>query len=503
MPNFQQTHPSQPLLRRRKLRLAMPLAVLWLGACAALPDGQKPAPLAAPPLAFTRSIPAGQNPSPPDSPPADWWQAAGDPQLAALIEEGLRSGPSVATAAARYRNAMGLAGQAGAALLPSLSVEAKGGYAKQSYNVGFPKQFVPKGWQESAQISGGFSFDLDLWGRNRAALRAATSEARAAELDAQQARLMLSTAIANGYIELARLIAERDVRAALVASSATVSTLSAQRFANGLENRGGLSLSEAAAANARADLAGSEAAITLRRHQLAALVGAGPDRGLTINPPPLAKLPAASLPEGLTTDLIGRRPDIAAARARAEAAASRVHVAKADFFPAINLGAMVGLQSLGFANLLETDAMAGNAGPALTLPLFRGGALRGRYRSAQAGYDAALADYTASVVNAYQQVADAVASRAALASRLADARKALAAAEIARSIAHQRYTTGLSTRLDDLSVEDRLLQSRLAVAALEAASHSADIALIQSLGGGFAAASVFAKNAPSKDTPHG
>lgn len=495
------------------LRCLVPLAAFSLGACAALPDGgAQLSPVGSRGLAVERSLGLPMSTAESAAWPAKgWWHGLGDAQLASLIDEGLAGSPTVAVAAARYRNAQGLAGQARGATLPSLGVGGKAGFAKQSYNVGFPKQFVPQGWQETGEMSASLSFDPDLWGRNRAALAAATSEAKASELDLEQARLMLATGIAKAYVDLARLESERQLRKGLLDAYQATQALVAQRLANGLEHRGGLRLSDAEAARASAELAAADQAVLLRRHQIAALLGAGPDRGLTIAVPQLPIVLVTGLPAGITTDLLGRRPDIAAVRARAAAAASRVKVARADFFPAINLAALIGVQSLGLANLVEGDAIYGNAGPAITLPLFRGGALKGRYRSAAAGRDAALAEYDAAVVAAYQQVADVVTAREALTRRLADSHEALTAAAEVRDIAFARYEGGLANRIDALTMQERLLQSRITAADLVAAARTADIDLIAVLGGGFGAASATANAAAaiqapanmSKEIPHG
>jgi NodT family efflux transporter outer membrane factor (OMF) lipoprotein len=429
----------------------------------------------------------------------DWWRGYGDPQLVALIEEGLRSSPDVAAAAARFRRAGGMAQQARGATLPSLDVQGRTNLEKQSYNNGFPKEFVPKGWQDTGQVAASLGFDLDLWGKNRAALAAATSEQRAAALDARQAQLVLATGIATVYVDLDRLFDERDVYAAeLEVRSATQRLISA-RSTNGLDTRGSLRQSDAEVAKARAELSVADEAVALRRNQIAALIGAGPDRGLAITRPQLPEPSITALPEGVTTDLVGRRPDIAAARARVEAAASRIKVARADFFPAIRLSALVGVQSLGLDSLIERDSIYGNVGPAVSLPIFRGGALQGAYRSQRARYDEAVADYDRTVVTAYQDLADAVTSQRMLLGRIGDARTSLAASEDAYEIARKRYEGGLSTYLDVLTVQDRLLQARLIEADLNAMAHRLRIALIRALGGGFEAAT-----APSaKDDPNG
>lgn len=473
-----------PAFRAPKVAIALPIALL--SGCVAVPDlGPRPALRSAGTVAAQQSLPAS-----PDGawPGEGWWSRFGDPQLDGLIAEALRDSPDVAAAAARLRRAAAQAQEAGAPLLPRLDAQGSAGLEKQSFNNGFPEQFtalLPQGWEDRAQISAGLGYDLDLWGRNHAALAAATSEARAAAIETGQVRLTLTTGIALAYADLARLFDARDNRQAALDLRLATARLVGAREANGLETRGSLRQAEAQVASARADLGAAEEALALRRHQIAALVGAGPDRGLAITRPSLAAPTQAGLPADVTTDLIGRRPDIAAARARAEAASRRVKVARADFFPAIRLNALIGLQSLGIGNLFESASVFGNVGPAVSLPLFHGGALSGRYRGARAGYDEAVASYDKAVIGAYQQAADAVTAQRLVGQRLADTRAALAAQEEAYAIARLRYDGGLSTYLDVLAVEDRLLQARLAASEVSSLARTADIGLIRALGGGY------------------
>lgn len=465
--------------------IGAPIALLLAG-CVAAPDaGPKPELRSADSVAAQQSLPGSAEARWPQD---GWWRDFGDAQLGALIEEGLQGSPDVASAAARYRKARGMVLEAWGGLLPTLDAEGSAGVDRRSLNTGFGegiKQFLPRGWKETGQVSANLDFELDIWGRNRAALAAATSEARAAEIDARQARLILSTGIALSYFELAQLFEERDVRQAALNIRLASEKLVNDRMANGLETRGSLRQAQAEVATARASLTAAEQAIALRRNQIAALLGAGPDRGLAIDRPALTETDPAALPDDVTTDLVGRRPDIAAARARAEAAASRIRVARADFFPAIRLGALIGLQSQGLDRLFETDSTYGNAGPAISLPLFRGGELRGRYRYARGTYDEAVADYERAVIEAYREVADIVTSQKLVGEQLTEARTALEASEEAYSIARLRYQGGLSSYLDVLAVEDRMLQARLAVASLDADARALEINLIRALGGGF------------------
>lgn len=472
---------------------------MLLAACASVPDlGPKPLPKAADTIEAERSLAPAANAAWPGD---GWWQGYGDAQLSALIDEGMRNSPDVAAAAARFRRAGGLAQEAGAARLPSLDVNGDATLDKQSYNNGFPRDFLPQGWNDSGQVAANLGFDIDLWGRNRAAYAAATSEERAAAIDAQQAQLMLSTGIALAYVDLEQQFIERDIRQSTLDMRQSSQKLVSQRQANGLENRVSLRQADAEVASARASVAEAEEAIVLRRHQIAALVGAGPDRGLAVTRPTLAARDTSGLPQGVTTNLIGRRPDIAAARERVEAAGSRIDVAHADFYPAISLGALGGFQSLGLENLFKSGSVFGSVGPAISLPIFHGGALQGRYRGARADYDEAVANYDRTVLAAYQEVADAVTSERSLDQRMVDARTAFEASAEAHKLARLRYEGGLSSYLDVLVVEDRMLIARSRLAALEAASRSIDITLIRALGGGFDTAAAAIRN--TKDVPNG
>lgn len=433
-------------------------------------------------LASTQALAAAQ---PGVWPSEGWWQSYGDPQLDALITEGLAGSPDIATAAARVARAEGLAQSAGAAGGPTLGANARAGTVKQSYNNGFPKEFVPKGWRSNGDASATFSFDLDLFGRNRANRRAAIGERDAARIEASAARLTLAASIASAYADLSRLYAEREVAEQAARIRGESATLVANRVANGLDTQGERAQAEAQVPATRADIAALDTSIDLVRHQLAALVGAGPDRGLSIGRPQLGRIAAGALPANVGIDLVGRRPDIIAARLRVEAANQRVKAAKAAFYPDLSLSALIGVQSLGLSNLVEQDSIYGNAAPALSLPLFDSGRRSGDYRASRGDYDAAVADYDRVLLGALREVADAVSNRAGLQREDQDARASLAQSEIAYRIARLRYEGGLSTYLTVLTAEDAIVAARRRVADLQARAFTIDVALIRALGGGF------------------
>jgi NodT family efflux transporter outer membrane factor (OMF) lipoprotein len=182
---------------------------------------------------------------------------------------------------------------------------------------------------------------------------------------------------------------------------------------------------------------------------------------------------------------VGRRPDVAAARWRAEAAASRIKEAKASFYPNVNLAGFVGFQSLKLNRLFADGSDVGSIGPAVSLPIFEGGRLRAGLRGAEADRDAAVASYDAAVTEAFRQVADVVASQKALAGQLADSRAALVASEDAYRIARLRYRGGLATYQSTLIAEQAVLNRRRIVADLDARAFALDVALVRALGGGF------------------
>ncbi|MXO66088.1 efflux transporter outer membrane subunit [Altericroceibacterium endophyticum] len=457
---------------------------LPLAACAPAP-GHLATPTSPDALEATRTLAAAEGDQEAAWPGDGWWQAYGDAQLDRLIAEARAASPDMAMATARLRQANALAQQAGAALLPTISADGSAGFVKQSYNNGIPADFVPKGWNDNGALSVSGSFDPDLWGRNRAALAAATSEAQAAAVDAAQAEMMLSTEVAAAYADFARLSALRDIARREVEVREATLDLTQQRVANGLDNRGTLELARSRYAGAESDLAASVEAVKLTRNRIAALVGAGPDRGLDLEAPQVVALHPRGVPDNLALDLLGRRPDIVSARLRAEAATSRIRSARAAFYPNINITALFGVQALGLDNLFDSGSTRGSAGGAFSLPLFNRGRLTGDLRGAEAGSDLAVASYDKTLIDALHEVADAATSIHALDTRRAQADASLLSAEKAYDIAQQRYAGGLSNYLAVLTAEDSVLTRRRISAELRSRAFTLDVALIRALGGGF------------------
>jgi len=469
----------------RHLAAALTLACSGaLAACAALPPDEA-LPTAKPIASYAseRSFTAPTGDWVTDA----WWKAYGDGQLDELIGEALDGAPTLAIAKARLRRAEAGTAITGASLAPQVSATASANEQKQSYNYLSPTAFTPHGWKDYGRATLDASWDLDPWGKNRAALAAATSEAEAARADVAQARLLLTTSIAAAYAELAREHAALDTQRAALDVRTKTADLVQQRFANGLETLAGVRQADARRAAAQADLLSLSEQLALQQNRIAALAGAGPDRGLSIVRPAVDIAKPFALPTQLSVNLIGRRPDITAARLRADAASQRIKQARRAFYPDVNLAGFFGAQSLGLDMLNHSGSTVGGVGPAISLPIFTGGALRGRLRGAQAEYAEAVASYNATIVQALQDVADAAVSRQALGPELVRAGEAVDAAREAWRIQNNRYEGGLATYLDVLAAEDYLLSNLRTQTDLQSRAFTLQVALVRALGGGYAA----------------
>jgi NodT family efflux transporter outer membrane factor (OMF) lipoprotein len=469
--------------RSRRLRLwAVPIACLLGAGCAQIPKLDNP-----PAIRTVQELHSDQSFTAPQAawPSNDWWRAYSDPQLNALIEDALRDSPNLAVAEARLRQAGAMTQIAGAPLMPEVTGNAAFTQDKQSYNYLMPRAAVPNGWKDYGRATLNLSWELDFWGKNRAALAAATSERQAAQAEVAQTRLILSASVASAYAELVHLFTIRDTANAALDLRIKTVGLFRQRNEFGLENLASVRQVEARKAVAEAELRTIDERIALLRNAIAALLGAGPDRGLAISRPTVSFAGAPGLPSSLGLELIGRRPDIVAARLRTEAAAKRIDQQKAGFYPSVNLLAFVGYQSLGIDNLTKSGSDVGSVGPAISLPIFNTERLQGQLRGAHAEYDAAVSLYNATLSNALREVADAVASRKALIGELAALRAAVQAAGDAHQIVSRRYHGELATYLDVLTAEDALISARRALAEIETRALTLDVALVRALGGGF------------------
>ena len=475
---------------------ASALCLLWLGGCAPLPGWPDKESLA---LSVPHTLSAGSAAARMAWPQDHWWRRYGSEQLNGLIDEALQGAPDMALAAARVRHAQALLGVRISARAPQLSAQASITTYKRSvngdfngdFNGGSPGAMALQAANDASRLALQLDWSLDLWGKYRAAIAAAEGELQARQADAAQTRLLLASSVAAAYAHLVRLSRTEHTLAQSVQMRETTARLFAERFANGLETQGGVQSAQARWAAARAELAQVQEQVALQRNHLAVLVGAPPDRGAGIVvsadslQPPWQQHWA--LPEHLPANLLGRRPDVVAARLQAQALSARVAVKQAQFYPDVNLAAFIGVQPLHLSRLLQGDLNMGQVGPAISLPIFNAGRLQAELGAARAGYAEAVALYQQTLNQALREVADNAVRQRALQRQLAARQQAVDAAAQAQRVARDRYEGGLASYLEVLTAEDQWLGNVRQLVEVQADALSLDIDLHRALGGGWQA----------------
>ncbi|MDI9240418.1 efflux transporter outer membrane subunit [Lysobacter sp. LF1] len=417
-------------------------------------------------------------------PTQDWWTTLGDAQLNALINEALQGTPGLDAADARVRQAIAQAGLADAARKPTLSASA------QYVGVQLPETLAspPLGgsYTDIAMLGLTFRYTFDLWGGEKAKWQAAVGQTRAAEIDAQAARLTLSSNIARAYVALAQAFDANDTAKADHSRAAQLLDLGRQRVAAGLDNQLQIRNAESAVASAEQQMQASEHEIEVTRNALAALLGKGPDRGRDIARPAVLDAPTPGVPGVLPSELLGHRPDVVAARWRVQSAQHGIKASKAAFYPSVNLAALpalaVGAGDLG--DIFSGDALQLLGTAAINMPIFDGGRLRNQLMKSDADYDLAVATYNQTLVGALREVADALHAARSLDGQIVSATQARDAAQSAWDIATSRYRAGLGTQLDVLAAQRPLLELDRQLTVLRAQRLAASIDLDRALGGG-------------------
>ncbi|MHB1098745.1 MAG: efflux transporter outer membrane subunit [Burkholderiales bacterium] len=420
-----------------------------------------------------------QKPSPKFAIDTKWWTIFKDDQLDALIEEALANSPDIRIAQARIRLARSEAGVTGADRYPQLNADGSAVRERISATGYFPP---PLGGStlNFGQLSLDFDYEFDWWGKNRAALNAALSETSAEEAEAIETRLILGAAIAQSYFMLQSNLAKLDISKHILQGQESLLRLARFRASNGIESDYRVSQEESNVAKTRLDVSRIEEAAKLGRNQIAALLGKPQESGNAIKP---RVDPPPQIPASIPADLIGMRPDIMAQRYRIEAATSRVAEAKAEFYPNIDLAASVGVQSIGFGNLLKSGSEIASFGPAIHLPIFGGGRLRANLGAQYAEYDIAVEGYNRMVIDAMRDVSQASTSLQSIIAQISAQNELMKGLEKAHEIALSRYREGLGDALSVLEAETPLLSQRNIKTDLDEMRMEAILQMIKSLGG--------------------
>lgn len=418
-------------------------------------------------------------------PKQTWWKRYQDPQLDALIGTALAKNPSLAAAQARLRMANAAVQGARAVQLPQLNAS----YTQTRQR--FPEHYIyPPPYAGSmrtdANLQLNLGFDLDLWGKNRSKYAAALSRANASQADTEVARNALISAVTQSYFNLQGALEEHIVLSKIAKQLANVASITRQRLNAGLDTRVEVNQADSAVSSAKVQLSQAKTNATLLRHQLAALIGAGPSRGLKIHRIKLSH-PPAGIPQQIPLNLLGRRPDIIAAKLRVKAASSDISAAKAAFYPDINLSAFAGFMSLGLDNLFKGGSKVYGIGPAISLPIFDGGALNAQLGGKRAERDLAIANYNQTLLQAVREVADAITSIDNLKQQIIDQGASYTAIASAYKIAVQRYKSGLGNFVQVLQAQNAVQKQAILRTKLRARAYNLDTQLATALGGGYKA----------------
>ena len=418
------------------------------------------------------------------APTADWWLALGDPQLDRLVQESLARNPGLAGALARVRIAQEQARIMGSTNDPQVSFDAHAIREKISANWIFPPPYAG-GTYWDAQLGLNLAWNLDFWGRQAALIEQSELVAQSAALDAAGVSLLLSSSVTQAYVELARA---RQV-AALVeragAQRSRILELAQQRVQAGLDTDVEVQSAKAGVALVSVEREQARLAQEAAVHALAALTGHGAEFYAQVTDPTLEFDRALELPQSLPLDLLAHRPDVMAARDRAEAALAGRAAAKASFYPNVNLLGFAGWTAIGLDRLFDSSSQNFSGTGAIHLPLLDAGRLKAEYRRSGAEADAATAVYNETVLRAVREASDQLSRLRSLDQQLADQAIALQAAERAYRLAEQRYGAGLASYLTVLNAETQVLNARRQRVNLLADRTLARVALVVALGGSF------------------
>ena len=447
-----------------------------LAACAFEPRHvAQPGPVAA------ASLGLASEPAPPV--PERWWQSFGDPHLDALVAQATRDNPSLGEALARLERARAEAVAAGSARAPQLDASAEVSRSRFSALYIVPPPYGG-GTFWDGQVNLGLSYDLDLWGRQRARIRATERYVDARELDARAATLAIEGAVVGAYVELDRRYAIEELAREADDTRVRLAVLTRRRVAAGLDTGIDRRTADSALPESRTDRAQASAAIELGVHRLAALTGQGAGAYAGLGRPALNYGGALPLPTVIPGDLLTRRLDVQAALARVQAATAGEDAARLAAYPEINLKAFAGFAALSLKDLLSAPARTYGLGPGVRLPIFDGGLLRAQYREAGADLEAAVSQYNSTVLDAVREVADAITTVEALGRELRNSDERLALLTEAQRLAGELFRAGLTNQLVVLEAEGRVIAARRTLVTTRALEAEARIALVVALGGG-------------------
>jgi multidrug efflux system outer membrane protein len=457
-------------------------AAALAGGCAVGPDYSRPA--VDTPKAYSEAGP-WKVAEPRDSVPrAGWWKVFRDPALDGLEASAVAASPTLRAALARYDEALAAARAVRGNLYPSLSVNPSA--SRQQYSGNRQTEFPSTRFAyttNSFDLPLALSYEVDLFGAARRALESARAEAEAQGATYQNVLLTLEAGVAQNYFGLRSLVSQRELLTQNISLLQDALNLVHKLRKGGANSDLDVYQAETELETVEASAVATDRAIAEQQHALAVLVGQNPE-GFAVAAAPLDSL-APGVPTGLPSELLERRPDIAAAERSLAAANARIGVAKAAFFPSIGLTAFGGVNSSDLNNLLSSASREWAAGPFVTIPVFNGGTSLANYRQAQAAYEEAKADYRQQVLVAFQEVEDGLSDLRLLANEIGILENAVSSSGGASKLSIVRYKAGLVSYIEVIDSQRTQLESELSLTQARADRLSATVQLIRALGGGW------------------
>jgi NodT family efflux transporter outer membrane factor (OMF) lipoprotein len=467
-------------MKRVKYALLLGAALSLLGACSLAPPLKTPTiPTGA---AYKENGPWTQA-EPADRLPRDsWWALYGNQELDELETKLISGNPTLAAAVANYAQERALADQARAGLFPTLGLNASAQRNRESVNAPLRGPTTPT-YYNSNTLGGSVSYELDLWGQIRNEVAAGEANAAASAADLENARLSLIAQLVDDYVQLRSLDRDGAILDESVKAFDRALALTQQRHDAGIAPGLDVAQAQTQLNVARSQAAQTLASRALMEHAIAALLGVSAST-FSIKPA-IVDVALPRIPSGVPTTLLERRPDIAAAQRRMIAANANIGVARAAYFPSLTLGAQGGFQSSAVSNWLSAPSSFWAIGPNALLSVFDGGLRRAQVAQARAAFDTSAANYRGTVIAAFQQVEDSLATLNHYHDAAIDEKAAVDAAQRSLDFSMALYKQGATDYLTVVTSQTALLQAQIEALNLDTLQLTASVDLIRALGGGW------------------
>ncbi|HXQ72781.1 MAG TPA: efflux transporter outer membrane subunit [Pyrinomonadaceae bacterium] len=411
-----------------------------------------------------------------------WWQVFNDAQLNHLEEQVNQANQEIALADANFRAARALVKEARSDYFPTVTTSPSITLSRQSGAASTSN--VSPGRQSTIYVLPvDATWEPDLWGRIRNTVKANASEAQASAADLQNVRLSVEAELAFDYFQLRSVDAEIRLLNSTIVAFQEQLDLTRVRFQTGIASDEDVAQAEAQLKTTQAQATDLGIGRSQLEHAIAILTGQAPAT-LTIPFTPLDEKPLG-VPVGLPSQLLERRPDIAAAERRVAEANAQIGVAKAAFYPSLTLGATGGFESASIAKWFTWPARFFSLGPTLTQTLFDKGRRAAVTEATRAQYDATVASYRQTVLTAFQEVEDNLAALRILNTELDQQNAAVASSQRALSLATERYKAGIDSYLNVITAQTTLLNNQRTAVILQGQQMTATVNLIKALGGGW------------------